>query len=227
MTEPTNDTYFTPKLGLTVHSMDDELDAQVPNWERLDTSFAGAIWVTPGTIPDNTILYDGALVAERETGKVWRAEKNVLGNFEQKWIKYPWMIMAVRTGSSFPTGVSDHEMGFSDVVQYMCVNSSAADLLETRIVVPIDAIYAIRIWCQWGGLGGYRSLKLYTELAVDTSNTESIVGSWPHFPYPQNYINLTRKLQKGWRVCAGLWHNSGTDNINYDLRMEVAVVTPL
>jgi hypothetical protein len=207
--------------------MQDELDAQVPNWQRIDSAYSGALWVTPGTIPDQSILYDGLIVAERETGKVWRAQKNALGNFEQKWIKYPWLISATRSDAVFGNGVADHEWGFSGVDAAMCINASIADIESTRIIMPIDAIYTIRCRVGWSNGGNYRSLKLAIDGVVDTNNTETIVGSWPEFPYPQNNLNMTRKMFKGQTLCMGLWQNHTDSNVALDARMEVAVLRPL
>lgn len=49
----------------------------------------GTIQVNPGVIPPSTDLYDGALVAEKTTGFVWRAESNGSGGFNRKWVSVP------------------------------------------------------------------------------------------------------------------------------------------
>ena len=225
MTEPLNQ-YFTPKMGLVVHGINDGLDSAVRNWDRLDDAFSGVIWVQPGITPDNTVLYDGAIVAETTTGKVWRAEKQVDGSFARKWIKYPWLISCVLVTPTTNPNQGEFLQGFSGIDANHCVNSSASDLVNTRIVVPHDGLYAIRARAGWSEGGNYRSMRIAIDDVIDSLNAESIHGSWPTFPYVQNNLNLTRKLSKGQTVLVAIWQNSGSTNVPVDIRMEVAMVQP-
>jgi hypothetical protein len=225
MTEPLV-RYFTPKLGLLVPGVNDGLTAQEDNWDRLDQAFSGVIWVQPGTIPDTSILYDGALVAESLSGKVWRAEKQLDGNYAQKWIKYPWLLSAKRTGATFADGIADHEWGLDNVDAAQCVNANINDIVDTRINIPLDGIYAIKMRIGWSNGTLLRSMKLVINSVFDTSNTEVIVESQAYFPYPQTNFFTTRFLKKNDKLAMGMWQNSTFTGVAYDMRMEVAMVRP-
>jgi hypothetical protein len=133
---------YTERLGLSVSSEDDELDACRPNWDRLDSSYSGALWVTPGTIPDESILYEGLVVAEIGTGKVWRAIRNENGQYSQTWIKYPWLWSGGRTGTFATRGAWTRAPMGTQMVTAHCVNASASDIDPGgALVLPINAIY--------------------------------------------------------------------------------------
>lgn len=222
---------YTSKLSLTKPADDDSLNACRENWDRLDRSFTGAIWVLPDVIPEDELLFDGALVAEIGTGKVWRAQRNATtGLFDRKWVKYPWTITATFVIENWPNGVSDLPMSFTAVDQDQCVNSSINDIFQGRILLPIDAIYTGKMLARWEQWTGPRSMKLSLghTIGVDTVNTEVIDESYASFPYPTLNYSFTRKFVAGSLPCGSFWQNSGQGTgVRNSFRMEMAVVTPL
>lgn len=151
---------YTQKLGLLIPDMADELSAERQNWDRLDDVFSGAIWVSPGVVPDETTLFDGALVAELNTGIVWRAQRNMnTGIYEKKFLKYPWMITAERSAAySTFTSATWKPVGFNAVVASHCVNSDMSDITGEQIVLPVDGLYRGWYFVRWDGGTGLRAI---------------------------------------------------------------------
>lgn len=139
MTGPTR---YTRRLGLTVHAMSDEVDAQRREWNRLDEAFSGVTWVTPGTVPDESILYDGMLVAEDGTGRVWRATRNPSGGFSRLFIKYPWTYV----GSASFTAAHSNVMSYwgTEPLLTRCWNAGSESLNAlSGLIIPLKGIYEI------------------------------------------------------------------------------------
>lgn len=95
----------TLRAGILKPSGPDQVDISVIN-QSFDTidSFLGAILVNDGVTPSNSQLFDGAIVKERTSGKVWVAQKNVGGGFDQNYIqlgaKTQWGTPGTATGWS-------------------------------------------------------------------------------------------------------------------------------
>jgi hypothetical protein len=213
MTEPAGTTY-TNRLGMRVPGMDDELDALRPNWDRLDNTMAGAIWVADGVTPENNLLFEGALVAEVSSGKVWRAARNQSGVYEKKWIKYPWNIVArATTPQAFGSGQQDGQWGYDFVEDKFCVNAGLSDIVGTRIKLPIAGIYQGVLTCRWeytnNNNNGMRRICICYDGATDINNTEII-------QYPSSFggaatttARFIRKFDAGENICASIWQTSG------------------
>lgn len=202
----------------------DDLNALRENWDRLDQSYSGVIWVSDGTIPDNSILYDGAIVGETNSGKVWRAEKQADGSYIRKWIKYPWLITATSSVATFGNDIADHAWGYTDVDPGHSVNASASDLVATRIQLPVDGVYAIKSRADWWNSTGQRSLKLCVNNSFDTVNSEIITESIASWSNVQCNYFTTRRFKAGDQICAGVWQGGPTTAVTLNLRMEVAFV---
>jgi hypothetical protein len=121
--------------------MGDEVDAQRRDWKRLDEGFAGVTWVTPGTVPDETILYDGMLVAEDGTGKVWRAVRNTSGGFSRLFIKFPWVYVGSTT---FTAPHASSSFWGTVPIDSRCCNAGSGDLnAQAGLIIPLKGIYEI------------------------------------------------------------------------------------
>jgi hypothetical protein len=232
MTEPVATTY-TKRLGMLVPGMDDEMTALRPNWDRLDNTMAGAIWVADGVTPEDNLLFEGALIAEIDSGKVWRAQRNQSGVYEKKWIKYPWCCAAAQSQSiDFgANNVGDHEWGFNYVHPPYSKNASMADLVNSRVRVPINGLYTGTGLCRFGPnapVDGARSIKIKYNEDVDTVNTEVI-------KVPGNNANgfvicttkFERILNAGDTVVTSVWQSSSQVVIKVQTLMTIALVRAL
>jgi hypothetical protein len=217
---------YTDKMGLRVPGDNDDLDALRDNWDRLDQGFSGVIWVPNDTIPDLSILYDGARVAEIASGKVWRAQKNVDGSYTRKWIKYPWIFTASFVQTNFPTGIVDSPWPYS-TIESQCVNSGAADLVNGRLVIPVRGIYTGKISGLWSQGTGNRSQKLAVGAVILTNDSETIEKSWPAWPSPTNNYHFNRVFQAGDAICGSYWQTGAASGITLTGRIDITCVRPL
>lgn len=231
MTGPVGSTY-TPRLGLTVHGMDDELDAMRDNWNKLDTSYTGVIWVTPGTVPDSDILFNGAIVAERETGKVWQAQKNNNGIFEKKWIKYPWCYVGNTLNYPMPNS-NFVELGRYGVVNFDALSSinSVSDAPGSDITVPItglySGVYAARFESAGNLNAGHRQVSLLINGAIEANNYQTFKVPNPNWGWiTDHYVPFNRKFEAGTSVILSVRQNSGV-TLNVSASFSIALVRPL
>src|ERR1700755_1205891 len=100
---------FTPRLGLVKPQPGTGEPADIArinlNSDNID-KWIGAILVNDGVTPATAELFDGAVVKEKSSGKVWVAEKNVGGTFDKKWIRFPYQYRAFTNFSPQPTGAT-------------------------------------------------------------------------------------------------------------------------
>lgn len=232
---------FSDRMGLVIPAMSDELTACRDNWDRLDSSYSGAIWVTPGTIPDSSILYDGAIVAESTTGKVWRARRNANGSFKQEWIKYPWLWSGGRDGTYLTASTwTRFAMTADQMITDQCVNSDSGDLSpDGSVIVPIDAVYVFCLRIKFPAVSGNISGVRGITIALN-NDTSPIVPTEEakHIRNPCQAVNPgmyhhvlsgIKYLAKGTRLIPGAYNSgaaySGANTIQSHLF--VAVNTPV
>jgi hypothetical protein len=221
--------YFTPKLGLLVPDVDSEIDSARSNWDRLDET-QGVIWVAPDVVPSNDQLYEGAIIAETTTGKVWRAEKDLNGNLIRKWIKYPWMIAASAAGAITSTAVAENELGYTTVSTLDSVNANRNDLVDGRAIAPVKGIYAgvdIMRWEATGSTaGGLRSHRMKINSTTYPEETETLEAPG-RLNQAFNICFFTFVLNAGDGVSATVWQNSAGSQPNTTHRLTMALVRPL
>lgn len=130
---------YTDRLKLIVESDDEVVDQFEYNWPILDT-YADSLWVDDGVTPPDSQLYEGCLVAEKTSGKLWMAHKDLsTGNFKKSWLAYPFQVVGNYYGAFDPIGT---EKVFTQDIPAQRVNSSfATDFSGGKIKVPIDGIY--------------------------------------------------------------------------------------
>jgi len=233
MTEPAGTTY-TDRLGMRVPGMDDELDALRPNWDRLDNTMASAIWVADGVTPENNLLFEGALIAERNSGKIWRAARNQSGQYEKKWIKYPWCICAsASTIQDFPANdIADHLWGFDLVDANLSVNASLSDLVGTSIVVPIHGLYSGTLIVRWGPnvpTNGIRRIVVAYDGVSDTANSEvfKLPATYNANGYTICTTKFERELQAGQTIAPSVYQTSTQQTVKFQTVATVALVRAL
>lgn len=126
------------------------------NFDKIDTNI-GAIVVAAGVTPPDSALFDGAIVKEQTTGRVWIADKNVGGTFTKRWVLNPWFF----SGRTQNFGVNDtaaYNAGYG-VADPNCVNATYANVVAGELVLPFDGIYNIRLSHYWvANAAGFRRL---------------------------------------------------------------------
>jgi hypothetical protein len=199
------------------------------NWDALDSA-QGVIWVAADVIPSSAQLYDGAIVAEITTGKVWRAERDLNGNFIRKWIKYPWLIVASSTGPITSTAVAENELGYTAVSTIDSVNANRNDLIDGRAIAPIKGIYSgvdIMRWEATGSTaGGLRSHRMKINSTTYPEETETLEAPG-RLNQAFNLCFFTFVLNPGDGVSSTVWQNSAGSQANTTHRLAMALVRPL
>ena len=203
-------TRYTSRLGLTVHDMGDEVDAQRREWERLDEAFAGVTWVTPGTIPDESTLYDGMLVAENGTGKIWRAIKTESGAYTQFFIKYPWAYYG--EVGTFQAAHNSWLYWGTAPVEARCFNSGTADLdYQSGLIIPLKGIYEFNCHMRLGTeTDNYGAISHRINGVID-ENSHGVYSNSLGPPVGGVLLvsKAVRKLEKGDIVFPAYWQYSG------------------
>lgn len=223
MTHPETERYFTQKLGLTAPSIDDEVSAMRENWYRLDEAYSGAVVVNPGVVPDDSVLYDGCIVSERNTGIVWRAQRNNAGAFEKKYIKYPWSISLAQAPNNFNiTSPGIWGAWGYQVFEGGSINANPSDLVNNRLVIPITGVYVGRDDIHWYNAGTVNHFA-HTLWKNDNNGTAPTYNDW----YEQTWeapvdggdlsttVPINEKFNKGDTICAGVWQNSDAPRANF------------
>jgi len=192
------------------------------------------LWVGDGTQPDDTQLFDGALVGERTSGKVWRAAKNSSGVYEKKWIKYPWCICAsASTIQDFAANdIAEHPWGFDTVDLSLSVNASLSDIVGTFIKVPIHGLYTGTLIARWGPnvpTNGLRRIVAMYDGMFDTANSE--VFKLPPTYNANGYTICTtkfeRELQAGQTIAPSVYQTSTQQTVKFQTVATVALVRAL
>lgn len=154
---------FTPRLGLEIPLLDENLTDLPNNWNKLDKGFSGVLWVTPGTTPDSSALFDGLLVAELGNGIVWKARRNQAGGFDKVYIKYPWVMSATTTSTWGLQSTSPTPYGIWDYDAAGSLNADAGLLSNGTLTLPFKGLYNWNTYVRWendGGGSGQRSVSM-------------------------------------------------------------------
>jgi|SRR6478609_934093 len=203
---------------------------KVEKWGRV-------IWVNDGVIPATADLIEGSIVAEITSGKVWIAKKNVGGTFDRKFIRYPWSMSAFTT--NFPVGTSGWaEYGFQNFGGGTFngvgppINSSAADIVGGRVVLPVKGLYSIRVNVNWAPNNtGIRASAL-------SFNGIPLTGSGPPNDNTSTYANTVQNSDTrysifgnevypaGTQFCTAQYQNSG-GTINLTIVVFAHLVYPV
>ena len=226
-------TEYTTRLGLSLHDMSDELTSQVRDWERIDEAFSGVVWVPDGTTPDSGFLYEGCLVAEQTSGKVWRATKTQTGAFVKKWIKFPWLAYNVVSVTNLASSLSWSTIGFDGLDLTKCINVSQADIQANNnaLIMPLDGLYRINVKTRFntnGGTTGLRGVVLIYEggadVNIDTFSTQNSKREINGISTP--ITNVTRKFSKGNILRMGIFQTSTISPMDVMIRAAVTLVRP-
>ena len=134
--------FVKPLPGTGEFALIEEINS---NFDKVE-KWARVIWVNDGVTPSTADLIDGATVAEKTSGKVWIAQKNVGGTFDRKWLRYPYL--GVFTDSpNIASGGNYQEWGTS--TWNSGKNSSVANISGGRFVIPVEGIWSFKLQVRW------------------------------------------------------------------------------
>jgi hypothetical protein len=215
---------LTPRMKLIKESDDELIDQFEYNWPILD-KYSDSQMVNDGATPVDSDLYEGCLVAERTSGKLWMAVVNpnpAPPVYVKSWISYPWSIGATKVE---PWNNANTEQGFTGIIADGQVNSSAADLVGGKINIPINGIYAIEYNLSVPNTGG-RSFtsslsfngtpNFGTELVDSTSGIGITQLHWEG----NMYLSASDKI--GWSSA----RFGGVTGLSITMRCYVSMICP-
>ena len=218
---------YTPRLKLITETDDELIDPFAQNWPILDT-FAGNKVVADGVTPPNNELFDGCIVSEQTSGKVWIARLDPLtGTFTKHWAIYPWQIaiskqfFCVKEAGAFKPIPMDFLEGGQ------CINSSMADVVAGRVVTPIKGIYDVIGHGQWQYTPadfGARSMLISFNDDSDYTVSEECGEAMYNVKYNSSTMR-TQPLDAGVTITLKVW-NTGSES-TVDSWLVVNLVTPL
>ena len=140
-------------------------------------------WVDDGVTP--AFMYDGIVVAEKTSGKVWIGQKSG-ASYNKKYVIYPYYIESHGAASILNNNAT--VWGWDVPSTSLYVNSSAADFDASNFfIVPITGVWSIKVLDDWtSNSTGYRSLSVSldgayyshyidSKTAVNGTNTPIVV----------------------------------------------------
>lgn len=197
------------RLGLNLLSDDADLSPQRDNFQKLITA-VGVRWVADGTIPPPAELYEGAVIGEITSGKIWVAKSDGVGGFTRRWLHYPWHYVASTPDGAYGiNGTAYNNWGFSAFSRG--VNSSAADKAASNFVkLPIKGIYDIHINYRWAQSGtGFRAAYMIKNGSnAELGNTEVIVPAISTAP-TNVHVHVNDTFEADDVIGGQVWQNSG------------------
>lgn len=172
----------TARLGLQLLADSEDISPQRSNFQRID-DISGALWVADGVTPSNSTLFDGCIVAEITSGKIWIARNNGVGGFTKKYITYPWWLVAYTTSATTTNGWGKY--GFNNF--YTGKNSTSADMVSGQVKIPITGVYSGYMKARYvSNNTGLRSanVNLNNVSPADDTNTgastNTVIGAYTH-----------------------------------------------
>lgn len=199
----------TPRLGISLDADIDPIEAFRANFSRIDQAMP-VLWVNAGVVPADALLYDGAIVAELVTGKVWMAHKNIGGTYDHIWLKYPYTCCAINVTDPFGTGGAysyRSPLTFSSAWSF---NAVAGDISASGWTVPVTGIYSITTNLRWANNTTGQRGGLYAINAVNQNNeTENVVIAAAGAIDTTHRIHMNRILQAGDVIATAAFQNSG------------------
>jgi len=218
---------YTTKLGLPVDSNGEGLISTQPNvWGRVDTT-AGVMTTTKGVDIPNTDLFDGAIVAEKDTGISWKCKSDGSGGFIKQYLNYPWWVIKYYSNGLANNG-QNADTGFDTF--YAGVNATNTDVtvpVQNGIKVPIKALYSCTLYGRWNGaVNGVRrtSLVIQPGSAIKT-DYEQVDGYNSNMPVGQ-ICKWVGVLNPGDYFMGQYWQNCGAQ-LGYSTSCWVTLIRPV
>lgn len=206
----------TPRLGLyKPNEVGETVDVKTQinnNYDQIDR-VAGCLLVANGYTPPNTDLFDGCIVREKTSGKVWMAQKNVTGGFDQLWLSYPWFAVANFNVPTVPSDLTPRRIGLASISASESWNAPASTLVGTgNLQIPVKGLYQVTVHCNWGNNGtGNRYIRPldsdnFADDLLSVSIMTAVVGN-----STIQTITTSKILQAGQLLSIAMWQTSGVN----------------
>jgi hypothetical protein len=220
---------LTPRLKLTVDpDGSSPVGVNLPNWSRVDQA-TGFMYTVAGVDLPVAQLYDGALVAEKDTGISWICKDNGAGGFNKQYINYPFTFVGTNQGSF---GSQGGYWGFSTFYPTYSVNASQAvnlPALGGGMTISVKGLYSIVIHVSWGANGnGMREMlpRVNGVLCYDAceraaANPQNVIAAGT-----QHTVMLNRVLNVGTLIDVYMGQDSGVGLSTY-MSGYITLVRPL
>lgn len=215
----------TAKLGLPVDTNGEgPISTQPLVWNRVDTA-AGVMTTTKGVNIPNTDLYDGAIVAEKDTGISWRCKSDGSGGFTKTYINYPWWVSKFWNSGVASNNVNANT-GFSTFNAGVNADDSSVTVPTLNgIKVPIKALYSVTLVGKWSAnTSGIRRTSIFL-------NNSSVINTYEQIDLGNNQAvgQVTRwqgVLNPGDYIMGQYYQNSG-GNLNYYTSCWMTLLRPV
>jgi hypothetical protein len=216
----------TAKLGIPVDTLGEGLISTQPNsWKRVDTA-AGVMTCTSTAPISNSDLYDGAIVAEKDTGISWKCKSDGSGGFTKLYLNYPWWVIKYFSNGLANTG-SNADTGFD--TYYQGVNAPDTDVTVpglNGIRVPIKALYSFTLYARWNGNGaGVRRVSPRINAAVVLTDWEQVDQGYGSQVIGQ-ICKFQRVMNPGDFIMGQYWQNCGAQ-LGYGTSCWVTLIRPV
>lgn len=212
----------TDRLKLFIESDDELIDQFEYNWPILD-KYSDSLLVDDGVTPPDSDLYEGCLVAEKTSGKLWMAVKDPsTGLFVKSWVSYPFNAVGYYNGPFDPIG---GEKVFTGDIAAQRVNSTfATDFSGGKMKVPVNGIY------HWWML---------SEVAGTVANARISLQGWingvwvtdlTHNGQPganTSYHSIETQYFKAGDLLSWAWWRSGGSVVSANIYMGLTLVSPV
>jgi hypothetical protein len=228
---------FTTRLALS-KAAGTESRSTTPinaNSDLID-KFMPCILVNDGVTPPTGDLYDGVLVKERTSGIIWEARKNGGGTFDKVWVRYPFMYDGgTYTAISITTNIWPNftAAGIATTDTALCKNASSANVVSSRLVLPVKGIYDICLTASFAGnstgnRGICMELNSSFHITAPNRNTTKEISPPPGGTSDSvNELSFSRLFLANDSIAMGVYQNSGVSlNLNFD-RIRAALIEPV
>lgn len=214
------------RLGLSLDADTDPIEAMRTQFTRIDQAMP-VMWVNDGVVPSDAVLYDGAVVGELTSGKMWVAHKNIGGTFDHNFIRYPYNGNFTTLAGAIPSTTVFASWGWNAFSALGSKGASLSDINGSSFwVCPQKGIWHFRSWNQWdANTTGNRGSVMRVNGVNDINNTWINVNACTLF---QTNVVWSKSivLNTGDIVGQQVYQNSG-GNLNVYVALEATMVTPL
>lgn len=209
-----------------------QIGVQHANWDRADY-VAGLIYRLSTDAPiDENILYDGAVVVEKDTGISTRYLWNGT-SFDKKYINYPMLYRAMLTGT-FGNGTSG-AWGWTTTDDNWNINAKVADWKDATsgIRVKVKGLYDLKIHNHWAipgfptGSATDRDLNWYKNNVLQTNyNYNKLTNTGWNSPSSPASLSARVLLQVNDLINL-YWYNNGGGSLVLNSTVELAMIRPV
>ena len=154
------------------------------------------------------------------------SDSSLLPDLEaQKIATYPYSIRIVSPNNQVPsTGYGNYGLWGGAYDSNYGINSSAADVVATRIVLPYSGIWSFNLWAQWifNAAGEANTILTFNDVPMN-SDFDSMNFHPVGAVYWRSQISHSGYHPKGETVCSAYWQVTGA-NAGYQTVLTATLV---